>query len=77
MNRKNDDNVLGQSFATSVVIPSAQAATDAANACLDERIKIFDISWYVAHCTPNMAQNAILSHHISSRAPTELSENEK
>ena len=36
-------------------------------------INVKDFSWYVPHFTPNIAQQTLLSKHIFSRVPTELS----
>ena len=59
-------------FAPGEAVGAAPAAIDTANVAIKGRIIINDISCYVPHFTSNMAQDAILSKHILSRGPTEL-----
>ena len=49
-----------------------EAVIDKANGIADARIKIDHIHWYVAHYTPSMQQQTILSNHILDNKPTEL-----
>ena len=49
-----------------------EAVIDKVAGIADARIKIDHIHWYVAHYTPSIQQQSILSKQILSKTPTEL-----
>ena len=49
-----------------------EAVIDKVAGIADARIKTDHIHWYVAHYTPSMSQQAIMSKQISNKTPTEL-----
>ena len=42
------------------------------NAINNAKIKIISVEWYVAHYTPSISNQTIISNQILSEAPTEL-----
>ena len=61
---------LGIYFTLTRNIDSAVFKKD--NAIDNAKIKINSIHWYVPHCTPSIAQQAILLKKIQTKTPTEL-----
>ena len=51
------------------MLPLFWKKNDAIN---NAKIKINSIHWYVPHCTPSIAQQAIIFKQIQSGTPTEL-----
>ena len=75
--RNSDVNFLNHEIALGSVAASARATVDAAIFVSQRKITRTDISWYLPHYSLKTVQYAILSEHLISRAPTDLSNNEK